>query len=147
MPIHFRKAKAGPELDLVNKFLGNYKEIFGKDGLEITVLKEPYAEVGIPDLLFVVWNKGWEKNWRPERSHLQKNDIKIMHYISTFGKRGVREEAISTNLSFSSDAVSKTLGKLKTANLISTRHKYVVLQDISNTFFIKKIISVEAKIN
>lgn len=147
MPIRFRKAKSGPEQQLVDRFLESYRDIFAVDGLEITALIEPYAEVGIPDILLIVWEKGWQEKWHPERNNLNKTDIKIIHYISTFGKRGTTKDAINTLLSFPNRELEKTFDKLLKADLITVVEDRIKLKDISHAFFIRQIISVEAKIN
>lgn len=147
MSIRFRKARLGPEHDLVNKFLDHHKEIFAVKGLEVTVLVETFAEIGIPDVLIILWDKRHHEGWRPERNTLQKNDLKIVHFISSFGQKGIEEEEIVNKLCFSSHQLRKSITNLQNADLITVRHGHIKIKNFNRNFFVRKIISIEAKMN
>jgi hypothetical protein len=144
MPIRFRKGKPGPEQQLVSRFLDDYKNIFRSEGSQITVLVEPYAESGIPDMLFIIWDKVGD-HWNPVRNSLNRDDIKIIHFISTFGKKGTFKHHISRLLGFSEKQVESSINKLVQSALIDLTNELIKLRD--DAFFIKQIISVEAKIS
>ena len=88
--LNFRKEKEGPESDLINIFLNSYLQKFNNNDLNVTVLKELYAEVGIPDILIVVWEDIGKSGWPPKRNKLDRTDIKILHHISLKRKKGIR---------------------------------------------------------
>lgn len=144
MPIRFRKVKSGPEHQLVARFLNDYRSLFNDQGLQTTVFREPVAEVGIPDVLLVLWNKG-DEAWHPLRSSLTRDDIKIVHFISTFGRKGTQQDNVVKLLGFSERTVSKTVNKLIESGLAHLSSHRIVLKN--SAFFIRKIISVEAKVH
>ena len=94
LQFNFRKEKEGPENDLVNTFLNQYTHNFEKKNYKFKILKEVYAETGIPDILIVVWEDVNKSDWSPKRNKLDKTDIKILHHISSNGKRGIRFKRI-----------------------------------------------------
>ena len=147
MPIKFKKAKIGPENDLVNKFLKHYRKLFKTKGLEVTVLQEPFAEIGIPDILLVVWDKAARDAWHPDRNILQKDDIKILHFISGFGRRGVTIEGLCQSLSYDCNQVMKTVERLLRADIIAGSGNLIRIKNFKKHFFIRQIISIEAKMN
>lgn len=147
LQVKFRKEKSGPEADLVNEFLSYYSKLFDKENLEYSILTEVYAEVGIPDILIVAWDKKQKENWTPERNNLKRQDLKILHHVSSFGKRGTRISKIKEQLGFECRSVETSLKNLKVANLISEdkKKKIIRILNLDEVFFIKQIISIEAK--
>lgn len=145
--VKFRKEKGGPEADLVNEFLSYYAKLFEKENLEYSILTEVYAEVGIPDILIVAWDKKQKENWTPERNNLNRQDLKILHHISSFGKRGIKTDKIKKQLGFECRNIKISLKNLEVANLISKDKKTDVIRisNLNEVFFIKQIISIEAK--
>ena len=144
--INFKKSRSGPELDLVDAFLSSYQRIFDFEGYEVSTLIEPYINGSNPDILFIIWDSNLCRYWKPERNDLSKDDIKINHYISTFGKRGVLKQKISESINYTDSFVQRSLYRLDHAGLIKYRNGRAVSYDLDKSFFIKKIISVEAKI-
>lgn len=145
--IRFRKERNGPELDLVNKFLEARTDIFHNNEFEITSLVEPYAEAGIPDVLLVFWDKNLCSTWHPKRNNLTKQDIKILHHISKSGKKGIDIVKICQELNFDNKSFFKSLNRLIEADFLEDIDSKICIKDIEKKFFIKKIISIEAKIN
>lgn len=146
LQIKFRKEKQGAEADLVKDFLGYYDNLFKEEGLQYTILTELYAEVGIPDILIVAWDNNFKINWSPDRNKLQKTDIKILHHISSSGKRGIKTLKLINQLGYKEKQIEQALKKLTNADLIDTDNETVRIKDIDDVFFVKKIISIEAKL-
>ena len=148
LQIKFRKGKNGPEAELVNEFLNYYDKLFEKENLEYSILTEVYAEVGIPDILIVAWDKNLKDNWTPERNNLNRKDLKILHHISSSGKRGFKIDQITKQLGFERRIVKRSVENLKSANLIEfdIEKNTIRVSNLDEVFFIKKIISIEAKI-
>jgi hypothetical protein len=146
LQIKFRKEKQGAEADLVKNFLCYYDNLFKEEGLQYTIFTELYAEVGIPDILIVAWDDNFKKNWAPERNKLEKTDIKILHHIFSSGKKGVKISKLIKQLGYKGRLIAQTLEKLTIANLIYTENETVKIKDFDDVFFVKKIISVEAKL-
>ena len=135
--IRFRKTTDGPESRLVKDFLNNIKIFVQEDGYEHTILEEAYAELGIPDILIVIWDKNLIKKWPKERNELTKSDIKIMHHISSFGKKGILKDCVTSQLGYSDTEISKSLKKLVDAELVEERNERIKSINIENNFFIK----------
>lgn len=144
--ISFRKMGDGPEANLVKNFLTEAKDIFCQGDYEYTIWTEPYAEIGVPDVLIIEWDKKGLEKWSPERKRLTKDDIKCIHHISTFGKKGVKISQLSHQLGYSQNRIKKITQKLLEADLIFTMTDRAFLFNPEENFFIKRIITVEAKI-
>lgn len=145
--LNFRKEKEGPENDLVNIFLNDYLQKFDKKDLNFTVLKELYAEVGIPDILIVVWEDMDKSGWPPKRNKLDRTDIKILHHISLKGKKGIRLKRMQKQLGYSKKVAFKSLMRLIDAELISFNGETTRIKNFERSFFVREIISIEAKMN
>ena len=143
--LHFRKSPQGPEAELVKKFL-ELKSIFIGENLEYEVFTEAYAEAGIPDILIVAWDKHFSTNWCLERNKLVRDDIKILHHISTFKKLGIHKSKIFQQLGYTNIVIDKSLVKLDKAGLINEVDGRICVNEIKEKFFIRKIITIEAKI-
>jgi len=145
MQIHTRAQRNGPELDLIKAFLP-FIESFCDEKFEYEILHEPYAEAGIPDIVVIAWDSELVDNWVSSRSDLNKEDIKLTHHISTFKNRGVNKSRLSQQLGYSNILVDRSLEKLKCAEIICETNNRVFVEDINTKFFIKQIITFEAKI-
>ncbi len=145
--LNFRKEKEGPENDLVNIFLDGYLQKFDDNDLNVTVLKELYAEVGIPDILIVVWEDIGKSGWPPKRNKLDRTDIKILHHISLKGKKGIRLGRMLKQLGYSDKVALRCLKRLNDAELISFNGETARIKNFERSFFVREIISIEAKLN
>lgn len=145
MQIRIRMRQSGPETDLLESFLP-YIESFCDPKFEHTILHEPYAEAGIPDLVVIVWDNELLKKWNPARNALNEIDIKLAHFISTFKNRGIKKQKLSKQLGYPDKVINKSLEKLNDAEVINEKSNYLFINDINAIFFIKQIITFEAKI-
>ena len=145
--LNFRKEKEGLENDLVNIFLNDYLQKFDQKNLNYKVLKELYAEVSIPDILIVVWEDMDKSGWPPKRNNLDRIDIKILHHISLKGEKGIRLERMHRQLGYSDKVVFKSLRRLIDAQLISFNGETARIKNFDRSFFVREIISIEAKMN
>jgi len=147
LQLRFRKEKDGPEADLVKSFLSNDLDLFQSDGLNFCVLKEVYAEIGIPDILIVAWQGDITSSWLPARNKLDMDDIKILHHIAMNGKRGIRFVRITKELGYKEIELKKTINRLVAAELIIFSGTTATIVDLTTSFFLRKIISIEAKVD
>ncbi|KQC32510.1 hypothetical protein AAU57_03555 [Nonlabens sp. YIK11] len=143
--INFRKDRMGPESELVEHFLSYCDNLFKKENLEYTVITELYAEVGIPDILIVAWDK--DVNWNIKRNNLDKTDIRVLHHLSSKGRKGLKFQTIIKHLGYSESRTYKSLDRLLSANLVQIENGVYRICDTEKAFFLKKIISVEAKMS
>ncbi|MBO6830200.1 MAG: hypothetical protein JJ876_11650 [Muricauda sp.] len=147
LQLNFRKEIIGPENDMVEAFLNHYIQKFEQKNFKFKVLKEVYAETGIPDILIVVWEEMDKWGWSPKRNNLDKTDIKILHHISLNGKRGIRFKRILEELGYPEKISNKSLKKLVDAELIDFNGTTARIKDFESSFFVREIISIEAKIS
>lgn len=147
LQLNFRKEMEGPENDMVDAFLKHYIQKFERKNFKFKVLKEVYAESGIPDILIVVWEGMDKKGWPPKRNNLDKTDIKILHHISLSGKRGIRFKRILEQLGYPKKIANKSINKLVDAELIDFNGTTARIKDFESSFFVREIISIEAKIS
>jgi DNA-binding MarR family transcriptional regulator len=146
LKVRFRKEKEGPESELVNHFLNYYKTVFKDENLSYCILTEVYAEIGIPDILIIAWDSNIKERWIPERNNLNRQDIKILHHIFSTGRRGVKLDKIGEKLGYKPIDISNSIRRLSDADTVVLEDNFVRIKDKENTFFVKKIISIEAKI-
>jgi len=140
-----RAVKKGNENDFVHDFLESNK-LFNDETLEYCILKETITDSGVADVIVASWVKEKTPNLNPIRRTLEKNDLKILHFISTKRSKGISSRTIEKKLGFSEKQITKTIEKLKKADLVVCSGKKILIKDIKSNFFLKEIISIEAKL-
>ncbi len=104
------------------------------------------ADGTIPDIIVAQWHKDRPIKWSRHRDNLKKQDLKILHFLSTFGRRGTSRGFIERLLGFPETMVEKSLERLvlaEVAELTGTGARSKTLDEI---FFLKEIIAIEAKL-
>ncbi len=133
--------KAGPELDLVNRFLLR-KPLWNFADFSTTIYCQPRLESGVPDLVAVVWDHGVTTSWSNCRSLLEKNDIRLLHYI--YHRRSIYESDLEDMFYYNA---KQSLFRLLDADvLIRERNRYYS-KPLSEIFAVRRIIAIEAKIS
>lgn len=140
-----RNVKESHENDFVRDFL-KANRLFEDKNLDYCILTETITESGIPDIIVVSWEKDNLPKWNPTRRTLEKNDLKILHFIATKRSRGVSYRTIEKKLGFTEKQILQTIRKLEGAELIIRSDNKVVIKDIERNFFLKNIIAIEAKL-
>lgn len=136
-----RKARKGPESNLVNQFLLDLP-IVTKPDHRITVFQEPKLVSGFPDLVAVVWHKPTASKWVIERASLTRDEIRILHIL---GCNGPQPE---TRLDyFLQSPVKKLIGRLGDLGLIANSRGLWKLVSLQDSFAVRHIIALEAKIS
>ena len=136
----FRRARPGPELNLVEAFLRAIPLHIPR-GCRATIFREPYLESGFPDLVIVVWREDVALDWRPERDHIQAWDLRLMHFLHH--ARQTREDELVGW--FGKRAIS-SLGRLYAAAMIRRVGSSWAPCSLRRSFAALKIIAVEAKV-
>ena len=144
--INLRSKTKGKEADFVESFLKT-NNLFEEEHLNYIVLQETIVEGNVPDILVISWEKKKDVSWKPERNILSKNDIKILHFITTTKSRGGSQRSIINKLGYDDKIVVKTIQKLKEAKLIVKKKTKVFINEFECNFFIKDIVAIEAKLN
>jgi len=116
------------------------------NGKKHFLLQEPYTGLGYPDLVCIVWDGEIEMKWKEKRNYLTINDIKILHHL--YNSKAYKSiEEISRKLNFSLKGTQKSIEKLNNAELIIINDKNKLkIKKINEIFFVKEIISIEAKL-
>ncbi len=135
------------EYTFLDKFLeSGYFDKFQNKKYNITLIHEPFTQLGYTDLVCIRWNKEIGENWKADRNKLVKNDIKILHHLYNCRIFKTVEEIVG-DLGFSIQQVNKTLSRLSKAEIITiNKLGKVKIKPISEIFFINEIIAVEAKL-
>lgn len=141
-----RNRKEGPESELITSFLEN-NNLFKNSKFHYIFIEEAYAELGVPDILIVAWSKKQKLEWNPKRNNLTRDNIKILHHIAKQQSKGITLESIIRDLGFSKKIVNHTIVKLEKADLIRSRGTKFFIYKLKQNFFLRKIITIEAKIN
>lgn len=139
-----RKHRKGPENDMVQLFINNYEPLFKKSiELSHTVFTELKIGIGFSDIVIVFWDSSKLCNWTETRKQLKIQDIKILHHIAQ--KENNFESQIQKKLGFSEKDLGRSLSSLEKANLVDWNNHNISIKPLSEIFFVKDIIAVEAK--
>jgi predicted transcriptional regulator len=136
------------ELVFLKKFLqSGYIENINKNSkYEVSLIHEPYTGYGYADLVCVIWDKSIEQKWTANRNLLQTMDIKILHHL--YNCRIYKNISdIITDLGFNQKTVYSSIETLIKSKLIQeNKNNKVKIRPINEIFYIKDIISIEAKL-
>jgi len=110
-------------------------------------IEEPYTGFGYPDLILVLWDHKIGDFWNEERNKLTNNDLKIAQHLYNC-KNFKSKEDLSKELGFSVNQIKKILDNLYQSQITVMNKKgdKVKLRNKSEIFFIKDIITIEAKL-
>jgi predicted transcriptional regulator len=126
-----------------SSFFNKYKNL---EQYDYTLIQEPFTGIGYPDLVCVIWKKNLIGLWNDKRNKLKKDDIKILHFLySVKQKKSLTD--ISEQLGFGIAIIEKSIERLLDADVIKEVRGQYSIELIGNVFFIKDIISIEAKLN
>lgn len=138
--ISFRSSQAGPEQDLVDKFLGLFKIPVARGG-RVTVFREPRLSSGFPDLVIVVWSESIAVQRAKPDVALVASDLRLLHHLAT------AHEADHPALAKLLGArVRRSLERLESAGLVRLRRGLWRARPLSKVFAVRDIIAVEAKV-
>jgi len=143
--IFIRPIRSGPESELVTWFLKWFSEtnpIKIPRGCQVTIFREPKLESGFPDLVIVIWSVKTACSWNEIRNDLTQEDIRLIHYLVREGPSSYSE----LNAIFSYNVATR-LEKLKAANMVRQQTNFWSARPLSKIFAVRRIISIEAKIN
>lgn len=142
-----RAKTQGSELEMVLEFLRESPPISERlsQKYETAVLIEPHFASGYPDILFVQYDSSAFLDWTEGRERLSQDDLKLFAYV--LSHHPSRVETISNRIGFSLGEIEASLNLLAACGLVE-QDGNVWRSEKKNSFFgIKRIISIEAKIN
>jgi len=79
-----RPPRQGPEADLVERFLGQFRPRVAVDH-RMTIFREPQLPAGAPDVVVVKWDAAVASRWEPARRQLTASDVQLVHFLATSG--------------------------------------------------------------
>ncbi len=135
------------EYDFIVNFLeSGYFDRFKNDKYNVSLIHEPFTQLGYTDLVCIKWKKDILDKWKAERNNLVKNDIKILHHLYNCRVFKTTEEIVG-ELGFSIKQVKETLSRLsKAETIITNKAGKVKIKPLNEIFFLKEIIAIEAKL-
>jgi len=148
--INFRNPTIGQELDLVNEFIDYKIEKFEKicyknEDIKLAIFKEPEIGMSYPDIIFAEYNDKNIENWNNDRRNLENQDLKILYQL--YIKKGLNAKEIVRQLGVTYSILMKSIERLLDAKLIERKSGTWKVIDEENFFAIKKIETIEAKLN
>lgn len=136
-----RTPTQGPELDLVHAYIAMHLPDAPR-GQRRTVFLEPRLESGYPDVVVVHWHVGTAEQWQTSRRDLTKFDIRILHYLSTYGAT-TTEDLKARYYS----PISPSLERLHDAGLVWRTTRSWRACSLNRIFAVRRIIAIEAKVH
>lgn len=139
--VRSRRARRGPETDLVDRFLCDLR-MPAANGVRITVFREPSLLSGYPDIVAVKWHEATTNQWHAARSSLRADDVRLLHFIAT---RGPVDETELRQHCF--QRVRWALDQLMELRLVVNKSGKWRSAPLREAFAVRSIIAFEAKIS
>lgn len=136
-----RRPRVGAETHLVNQFLLELP-FSTKPTQRLTIFQEPKLISGFPDLVAVIWHKPTANRWMTERASITRDEVRILHILACHGSQ--TEEQLKYLLQ---TPIKRWIDRLANLGLISNRGSIWKLSSIKNSFAVRHIIALEAKIS
>ncbi len=137
----------GEEYDMVNRFVSHVVRHY--DGLRkknAVIFLEPQVETGYPDIVIAEFYS-FPSDKYSIRGKLNICDLKILFHIQQNKRLSVAQ--LTNDLGFSTKETMKSISKLSDGGLVhlSKKKTYVRSAALHNYYTIKKLISIEAKLD
>jgi hypothetical protein len=113
-------------------------------GCRATIFCEPRLASGFPDLVVVIWNVAATRSWSPRRADLQRDDIRLLHYLHLRGRDFATHEILK---SVFQRGLRASLDRLRVAGLVRQRSQRYMPEPLSQAFAVRRIIAIEAKVS
>lgn len=143
--LHLRKVKFGPEDDIVQEFASTIADTFSSNSTNLAIFFEPQMETGFPDLVLVEYQLRIFDKWKGNRPILKKDDLKILQHLYNVG--GARAKDIQCQLGLKSAPLLVSIERLLDAGMLRRLNNKWVPYSLKNTYAIKNITAIEAKIS
>lgn len=143
--LKYRKPTDGPELDMVHQFIDYFVGSYSHRQNRVSIFVEPLVEQAYPDIVIAEYNPQALDNWRSSRNHVETIDLKVLQNIRAL--RGASAKTIVDRTNFSYKTILQSIEKLFDACLIDRKNGRWVANPLRDTYFLKSIVAVEAKLN
>jgi hypothetical protein len=140
-----RKAKPGPERDLVQRFTDYMIATYEPKTSALGFFYEPSLASGFPDMVIVEYDPHVFEYWPHSRFSLRPTDLKVLHHIHHV--KGADSEDIQMLLGMQTKSLLQTLERLVDAGLIIKHSHEWIPVCLKRVFGIKRLIAIEAKMH
>ncbi len=138
-----RTSKEGPELDLVEEFIYEVPKIFKPKMNKLALFIEPLIDGAYPDVVVTEYNPKIIDGWKEQRNLLDKIDFKIFENLRQY--RGLTSTELFKNTNHNYKTLLQCLEKLYDADLIERKQGKWKARPLKETYSVKRLVSVEAK--
>ncbi len=143
--LKFRTISHGPEIELVDDFIHEIPKLFHSKNNKLALFIEPLIDGAYPDLVLAAYNPKTIENWNVHRNLLEKQDFKIFENIRF--QRGATSTELFKSTGHTYKTILQSIEKLYDANLIERKHGQWKSKPLKDCYSIKRLISIEAKMN
>lgn len=143
--VKFRNKTEGPELNLVYDYIDNISNNFKHKENNLAIFIEPLVDTSYPDIVLLEYLPDNLDKWNDYRNNLSVNDIKLLTIIKQF--ESITSLSLYNRTKINYKSMLSSLEKLIDSDLISRKNEKWTINPIDDIFFLKKLITVEAKIN
>lgn len=138
-----RIGKEGPELDLVEEFIHEIPKIFKPKKNKLALFIEPLIEGAYPDIVVAEYNPKIIDTWQKERNVLSNIDFKIFENLRQY--QGLTSTQLFKNTNHNYKVLLQSIEKLYDAGLVERKQGKWKSKPLSETYSVKRLISIEAK--
>lgn len=140
-----RSTRIGPEIELVNEFLGQFKESASKLKRKYALFYEPLLPTGFPDIVVVAYNPRSYEKWNEKRSNINILDLKVLHHL--YFSNGSNGDKIKNQLGINGNDLIGVLERLLDAKMIRrTKNSWIPIS-LKKNYAVSNIQAIEAKIS
>lgn len=142
---HSRTSTQGAEINMVHSLIEQVTSENSHNNLAVFI--EPQLESGYPDIVFVEYSNTSKNMWTESRCKLSIIDLKILYQILQVNS--ISKHKIHELLGYDINQINKSTQLLRACNMISisSTGQYVRKKPLKTFFRLRKIISVEAKMD
>lgn len=140
-----RICREGPELKLVEEFIYEIPKIFKPKKNKLALFIEPLIEGAYPDIIVTEYNPKIIDSWKEQRNLLNNIDFKIFENLRQHG--GLTSAELFKNTNHNYKVLLQSIEKLYDAGLIERKQEKWKPKPLDETYAVKRLVSIEAKMN
>lgn len=138
-----RVVREGPELELVEEFIHEIPKIFKPKKNKLALFIEPLIEGAYPDIVVTEYNPKIIDTWQEERNVLNNIDFKIFENLRQH--QGLTSTELFKNTNHNYKVLLQSIEKLYDAGLVERKQGKWKPKPLSETYSVKRLVSIEAK--
>ena len=138
-----RVVREGPELELVEEFIHEIPKIFKPKKNKLALFIEPLIEGAYPDIVVTEYNPKIIDTWKKERNVLNNIDFKIFENLRQH--RGLTSTELFKKTNHNYKILLQSIEKLYDAGLVERTQGKWKAKPLSETYSVKRLVSIEAK--